>query len=55
MDLRFDVGATATIFVEYLDELAALDPDVEEDRRIATAVGWIAEGKSRNWKYERPR
>ena len=28
-----DVGATSTIFVEYLMELAALDPDVEEDRR----------------------
>jgi hypothetical protein len=25
------------------------------DRRIATAVEWIAEGKSRNWKYEKPR
>ncbi len=23
--------------------------------RIATAVGWIAEGKRRNWKYEQPR
>ena len=31
-------GATATIFVEYLQELAALDADVEEDRRIATAL-----------------
>ena len=30
--------ATATIFVEYLGELAPLDPDVEEDRRIATAL-----------------
>jgi len=38
VDLRFDVGATATIFVEYLQELAALDADVEEDRRIATAL-----------------
>ena len=38
VDLRYDVGATATIFVEYLDELAQLDPDVEEDRRIATAL-----------------
>jgi nanoRNase/pAp phosphatase (c-di-AMP/oligoRNAs hydrolase) len=38
VDLRFDVGATATIFVEYLQELTALDPDVEEDRRIATAL-----------------
>ena len=38
VDLRFDVGATATIFVEYLQELTALDADVEEDRRIATAL-----------------
>ena len=38
VDLRFEVGATATIFVEYLQELALLDPDVEEDRRIATAL-----------------
>ena len=38
VDLRLDVGATATIFVEYLEELAPLDMDVEEDRRIATAL-----------------
>ncbi len=38
IDMRMDVGATSTIFVEYLMELAALDPDVEEDRRIATAL-----------------
>ena len=38
VDLRLDVGATATIFVEYLDELTPLDIDVEEDRRIATAL-----------------
>ena len=38
VDLRVDVGATATIFVEYLQELTVLDPDVEEDRRIATAL-----------------
>jgi nanoRNase/pAp phosphatase (c-di-AMP/oligoRNAs hydrolase) len=38
VDLRVDVGATATIFVEYLQELAMLDADVEEDRRIATAL-----------------
>jgi nanoRNase/pAp phosphatase (c-di-AMP/oligoRNAs hydrolase) len=38
VDMRVDVGATATIFVEYLEELAALDADVEEDRRIATAL-----------------
>jgi nanoRNase/pAp phosphatase (c-di-AMP/oligoRNAs hydrolase) len=38
IDLRLDVGATATIFVDYLAELAPLDGDVEEDRRIATAL-----------------
>lgn len=38
VDLRLDVGATATIFVEYLQELAPLDADAEEDRRVATAL-----------------
>ncbi len=38
VDLRVDVGATAAIFVEYLQELCPLDPDIEEDRRIATAL-----------------
>jgi nanoRNase/pAp phosphatase (c-di-AMP/oligoRNAs hydrolase) len=38
IDMRHDVGATATIFVEYLQELTPLDGDVEEDRRIATAL-----------------
>ncbi len=38
VDMRLDVGATATIFAEYLQELCTLDPDVEEDRRIATAI-----------------
>jgi nanoRNase/pAp phosphatase (c-di-AMP/oligoRNAs hydrolase) len=38
VDMRVDVGATATIFVEYLQELTVLDADVEEDRRIATAL-----------------
>jgi nanoRNase/pAp phosphatase (c-di-AMP/oligoRNAs hydrolase) len=36
--LRYDVGATATIFVEYLQELTPLDEEAEEDRRIATAL-----------------
>lgn len=38
VDIRQDVGATATIFAEYLQELAPLDPDQEEDRRVATAL-----------------
>lgn len=37
-DIRQDVGATATIFAEYLQALAPLDPDSEDDRRVATAL-----------------
>ena len=38
VDMRNDVGATATIFVEYLQELCPLSADSDEDRRIATAL-----------------
>ncbi len=38
VDIRLEVGATATIFVEYLTELTPFDGDAEEDRRIATAL-----------------
>ncbi len=38
VDLRHDVGATATMMVEYLTALAPLDVDSEDDRRIATAL-----------------
>ena len=38
VDLRNDVGATATIFVEYLSELCPLSPDQDDDRRVATAL-----------------
>lgn len=38
VDLRPDVGATATIFVEYIDQLSPLDAESEDDRRIATAL-----------------
>jgi nanoRNase/pAp phosphatase (c-di-AMP/oligoRNAs hydrolase) len=38
VDLRHDVGATATIFTEYLSELTPLDQDQEDDRRVATAL-----------------
>lgn len=37
-DIRQDVGATATIFAEYLQALMPLDADREEDRRVATAL-----------------
>ena len=38
VDMRNDVGATATIFVEYLQELCPLSADNDDDRRIATAL-----------------
>jgi hypothetical protein len=27
--------------------------DATREGRLATAVGWISQGKSRNWKYEK--
>jgi nanoRNase/pAp phosphatase (c-di-AMP/oligoRNAs hydrolase) len=38
VDMRLDVGATATMLSEYLQELAPLDNSSEEDRRVATAL-----------------
>jgi len=38
---------------EYVEWLAQAKTDETRERRLATAVAWIAEGKSRNWKYER--
>jgi hypothetical protein len=39
-------------YLEWLDDAKA---PATRDRRLATAVEWIGEGKGRNWKYERPR
>lgn len=38
VDMRNDVGATATIFVEYLQELFPMSPESDDDRRVATAL-----------------
>lgn len=38
VDMRNDVGATATIFVEYLQELFPMSGESDEDRRVATAL-----------------
>ena len=40
---------------EYAEWIAEAKTDATRQRRIATAVEWIGEGKSRNWKYERKR
>lgn len=38
---------------EYVEWLTEAKTEATRDKRLATAVAWIAEGKSRNWKYER--
>ncbi|HVQ42265.1 MAG TPA: YdeI/OmpD-associated family protein [Vicinamibacterales bacterium] len=37
-------------YVEWITEAKAADTRA---RRVVQAVEWIAEGKSRNWKYQR--
>jgi uncharacterized protein YdeI (YjbR/CyaY-like superfamily) len=37
---------------EYIDWIADAKRPETRDKRIATAVEWIAEGKQRNWKYQ---
>jgi uncharacterized protein YdeI (YjbR/CyaY-like superfamily) len=37
---------------EYSDWIVEAKRDETRDKRTATAVEWIAEGKRRNWKYE---
>lgn len=37
---------------EYCEWIASAKRDETRDRRVTEAVGMIAEGKSRNWKYE---
>ena len=38
---------------EYAEWIADAKTSETRDRRVATALEWIAEGKSRNWKYEK--
>jgi uncharacterized protein YdeI (YjbR/CyaY-like superfamily) len=37
---------------EYVDWIADAKRQETRDKRTATAVEWIAEGKQRNWKYQ---
>jgi uncharacterized protein YdeI (YjbR/CyaY-like superfamily) len=37
---------------EYVEWIAEAKRPETRDKRIATAIGWIAEGKQRNWKYQ---
>lgn len=38
---------------EYVEWVAEAKQDATRARRIAQAVEWLAQGKRRNWKYER--
>jgi uncharacterized protein YdeI (YjbR/CyaY-like superfamily) len=38
---------------EYVEWITEAKRDETRARRVAQAVEWIAEGRSRNWKYER--
>lgn len=37
---------------DYLEWIADAKQDATRQKRIATAVEWLSEGKRRNWKYE---
>jgi hypothetical protein len=37
---------------EYLEWITEAKHRSTRERRLATAMGWIAEGKTRNWKYQ---
>jgi len=37
---------------EYADWIADAKRPETREKRIATAIEWIAEGKQRNWKYQ---
>lgn len=37
---------------EYVEWVAEAKTDATRDKRLATTIEWLAEGKRRNWKYE---
>ena len=38
---------------EYVEWIAEAKTDATRDKRLATTMEWLAEGKRRNWKYEK--
>lgn len=38
---------------EYVEWLTEAKQEATRERRLTTAIAWLAEGKSRNWKYEK--
>jgi uncharacterized protein YdeI (YjbR/CyaY-like superfamily) len=37
---------------EYVDWIVEAKTDATRQKRLATTLEWLAEGKKRNWKYE---
>lgn len=37
---------------DYVEWIAGARSDATRDKRLGTAIEWLAEGKARNWKYE---
>jgi uncharacterized protein YdeI (YjbR/CyaY-like superfamily) len=37
---------------EYVDWLTEAKQEATRERRLATTIEWLAEGKQRNWKYQ---
>jgi uncharacterized protein YdeI (YjbR/CyaY-like superfamily) len=48
----FDAGSTS-FRREYVDWIVEAKTEATRERRLVQAVEWLAEGKSRNWKYEK--
>ena len=46
-------GFTPSSRRDYLEWITEAKQDATRQKRIATALEWLAEGKRRNWKYER--
>jgi uncharacterized protein YdeI (YjbR/CyaY-like superfamily) len=38
---------------EYLEWITEAKQDATRQRRMATAIEWMSEGKSLNWKYQK--
>ena len=49
---NFDAGSTS-FKREYVDWIEEAKTEPTRERRMAQAIEWIAEGKGRNWKYEK--
>ena len=37
---------------DYLEWISEAKQDATRQKRIATAIEWLSEGKKRHWKYE---